>query len=222
MKLGIPFISSFRPGREGIHQVLGDLESGIMETLWISVNGLTGRQLCESLQKKKHLAYTTVLTVIDRLVNKGLIKKGKNPDNAYLYTAAIDKEKFTKEISDAVVKGLMEFSGKSALLKVSSTGGLILPVASFANLDSKSLLESRVVRLIEPDRDRRLKIPRRIISATAILYFVLLISAFTLPENLFSKSAGECVHSGMHSSCSQMSPEECRKHCLGNKGDQKE
>jgi len=115
MKLGIPFISSFRPGREGIHQVLGDLESGIMETLWISVNGLTGRQLCESLQKKKHLAYTTVLTVIDRLVNKGLIKKGKNPDNAYLYTAAIDKEKFTKEISDAVVKGLMEFSGKSAL-----------------------------------------------------------------------------------------------------------
>jgi len=133
------------------------------------------------------------------------------------------EESMEKSADDEVKRsGVNELSLASALLKVSSTGGLILPVASFANLDSKSLLESRVVRLIEPDRDRRLKIPRRIISATAILYFVLLISAFTLPENLFSKSAGECVHSGMHSSCSQMSPEECRKHCLGNKGDQKE
>ncbi len=109
--------------------------------------------------------------------------------------------------------GINELSLASALLKVQKNGGAILPVASFADLDSKSLIESRVVRLIKPEKESRFRIPKKIISATVLIYLVLLVSAFTLPESLLSNKTGECIHAKEHTSCSQMSPEECRKHC---------
>lgn len=115
MKLKLPFIPSFKPGKEGTQQVLGELESEIMETLWQKKQGLTGRQIYEILKQKKHLAYTTALTVIDRLVNKGLITKRKNQDNTYIYSFTKTKEEFKEEISKAVLRGLMEFAGRGTV-----------------------------------------------------------------------------------------------------------
>lgn len=115
MKLKLPFISSFKPGKEGIQQVLGELESEIMDTLWKSKHSVTGRQIYENLKQKKRIAYTTVLTVIDRLVNKGLINRDKNSENTYIYFPAITKEEFKEEVSKRIVKGLMEFAGRGAV-----------------------------------------------------------------------------------------------------------
>lgn len=122
------------------------------------------------------------------------------------------EEAMEKSADDEVrTHGINELSLATALLKVQKNGGAILPVASFANIDSKSLIESRVIRLIQPEKEKRFKIPRKIISATALLYLVLLVSAFTLPDNL--QKTGECIHNKEHSSCPQMTPEECKKHC---------
>ncbi len=124
------------------------------------------------------------------------------------------EEAMEKSADDEVKRqGMDELSLASALLKVQKNGGAILPVASFADIDSQSLIESRVVRLIKPEEEKRFRIPKKIISVTALIYLILLISAFTLPENLLSKKSGECIHAEEHTSCSQMSPEECRKHC---------
>jgi predicted transcriptional regulator len=106
---------SFKPDKKGLQQVLGELESEIMEILWEKRDGITGRQIYENLKQKKRLAYTTVLTVIDRLVNKGLIIKRKNQDNTYIYFCAKTKEEFKEEISKAVVTGLMKFAGRGAV-----------------------------------------------------------------------------------------------------------
>ncbi len=115
MKLRIPFLPSFKPGRGGIQQVLGELEAEIMEILWGKNEWRTGREIYENMKQKRTLAYTTVLTVIDRLVNKGLIIKKKNQENTYIYSPAMGKEEFKEEISRSVVKGLMEFAGKGTI-----------------------------------------------------------------------------------------------------------
>jgi Zn-dependent protease with chaperone function len=125
----------------------------------------------------------------------------------------IFEEAMEKSADDSVRSaGISELSLASALIKVQRSGGGIVPVASFADIDSKGLIETRLVRLLEPEKEKRAIIPRKIISITALLYLVLLVSAFTLPDN-YARKTGECIHAKGHSSCSQMSPEECRKHC---------
>lgn len=52
---------------------LGDLERRVMDILWEQGNGeLTGRDVADVLPEN---AYTTVATVLDRLVRKGLIRR---------------------------------------------------------------------------------------------------------------------------------------------------
>lgn len=109
-------------------------------------------------------------------------------------------------------QGIDELALASALLKVQKSNGLLVPVASFVELDTKGLVESRVIRLLQPEKEKLNSIPKKIISTTAFLYLILLISAFSLPEKL-QKMPGTCIHSPAHSSCTQMSPEECKKHC---------
>jgi len=52
---------------------LGDLERRVMEYLWSHEEGeQTGRQVADALPE---YAYTTVATVLDRLVHKGLVRR---------------------------------------------------------------------------------------------------------------------------------------------------
>ncbi len=52
---------------------LGDLERKVMDALWDSENSpLTGREVADELPDR---AYTTVLTILDRLRRKGLVRR---------------------------------------------------------------------------------------------------------------------------------------------------
>ena len=51
---------------------LGDLERVVMERLWDAgpTDGATVREVHEALEKDREIAYTTVMTVLDRLAKK--------------------------------------------------------------------------------------------------------------------------------------------------------
>ena len=52
---------------------LGDLERKVMDVLWDSMGTpLTGREVADQLPDR---AYTTVLTILDRLRRKGLVHR---------------------------------------------------------------------------------------------------------------------------------------------------
>ena len=51
---------------------LGDLERAVMDTLWATSTPQTVRQVHESLSENRSLAYTTVMTVLQRLAKKNL------------------------------------------------------------------------------------------------------------------------------------------------------
>lgn len=73
---------------------LGELERDIMAQLWDADGPLTVRQVHERLSQRRDIAYTTVMTVLDRLAKKGVVTQQK-ADRAYRYTAAQTREEMT-------------------------------------------------------------------------------------------------------------------------------
>src|SRR3954453_2522188 len=73
---------------------LGDLERDVMAQLWAAPEPLTVRQVCERLSAERDLAYTTVMTVLDRLAKKGVVTQ-ERADRAYRYLPAQRREEMT-------------------------------------------------------------------------------------------------------------------------------
>jgi predicted transcriptional regulator len=74
----------------------GDLEREVMAQLWSAGEPLTVRQVHEALGRggSDQSAYTTVMTVLDRLAKKGVVVQEK-ADRAYRYRPVQTREEMT-------------------------------------------------------------------------------------------------------------------------------
>lgn len=72
---------------------LGDLERSVMDTLWSQGPDQSVREVMDHMVGKggKELAYTTVMTVLDRLAKKGMADRTRD-GRAWRYTAAASRE----------------------------------------------------------------------------------------------------------------------------------
>lgn len=66
--------------------VLGDLEQHVMAVLWRAQNPLSVREVHESLHYSREVAYTTVMTVLDRLAKKSVVER-RLDGRAWLYSS---------------------------------------------------------------------------------------------------------------------------------------
>jgi len=102
-----------RPSK-GAAKLLGELELEIMRVVWRR-ESVTVRHVLLALEKKRPLAYTTVMTLMGRLASKGLLvaeKEGKS----YRYRAAQTREAFEAEAAGQIVRSLIsDFGGEIAL-----------------------------------------------------------------------------------------------------------
>lgn len=62
-----------------------------MDILWSHGPELTVRDVMDKMQGEKDLAYTTIMTVLDRLAKKGLAERTRD-GRAWRYTAASSRE----------------------------------------------------------------------------------------------------------------------------------
>lgn len=69
---------------------VGDLERAVLDALWGSAQPLSVRDVLAQIRRRSALAYTTVLTVLDRLHQKGLVNRRKR-GRAFLYLPALTK-----------------------------------------------------------------------------------------------------------------------------------
>src|ERR1700753_353385 len=76
---------------------LGDLEREVMTQLWAAGEPLTVRAVHERLSHDRDLAYTTVMTLLDRLAKRGVVKQEK-ADRAYRYWPAQTREEMTAAV----------------------------------------------------------------------------------------------------------------------------
>ncbi|RJO59814.1 BlaI/MecI/CopY family transcriptional regulator [Candidatus Parcubacteria bacterium] len=92
---------------------LGELESAILETIW-QKSPITVRGVLDRLNR--HCAYTTVMTVMQRMSDKGILRR-RLKNNTYFYEAALPKEKFVKQTVAKTFNQLLEGYGDLALAK---------------------------------------------------------------------------------------------------------
>lgn len=81
---------------------LGDLERAIMDRLWAldasdSTATLTVREIHESISQERDIAYTTVMTVLDRLTKKGLVTRERD-GRAWRYQPVSTSEEITAQL----------------------------------------------------------------------------------------------------------------------------
>ena len=86
-------------------RVLGDLELSIMEVLW-EESPQAVRDVQRRVARGK-LAYTTIMTTLDRLYKKGLLAREKD-GIAFVYRPAIDREEYQRRVVEATVTPLLE------------------------------------------------------------------------------------------------------------------
>ena len=85
------------PSEEKAPRPLGDLERLVMEQLWATSAALTVREVHEQLSRTRELAYTTVMTVLDRLAKKGLTERERD-GKAWRYRAAAPREELAADL----------------------------------------------------------------------------------------------------------------------------
>jgi predicted transcriptional regulator len=92
---------------------LGPLERRIMEILW-AAGEASVREVAERLTDGRGPAYTTVMTVMTRLSEKGLLRRELR-GNAYVYAPVKSREEFMADASRRALQTLMEDFGEAAL-----------------------------------------------------------------------------------------------------------
>lgn len=81
---------------------LGDLEREVMDQLWDATAPLTVREIHEGLARGNELAYTTVMTVLDRLTRKGLTDRERD-GRAFRYVAVAGRDQLAAELMQEVL-----------------------------------------------------------------------------------------------------------------------
>ena len=102
---------------QGVEKLLGELEAAIMDILWARGEA-AGRDVVDELNRSRSLAYTTVLTVMGRLVEKGLLTQHKM-GRAHLFRPAMSREAFAAAAAGQVIRSLVEDFGDIALAQFS-------------------------------------------------------------------------------------------------------
>jgi predicted transcriptional regulator len=74
---------------------VGSLEAEVLEELWAAADWLSGREVWERLGDRSR-AYTTVMTILGRLVDKGLVERVEE-GRGHVYRAAGDPDELTAQ-----------------------------------------------------------------------------------------------------------------------------
>ncbi|MEU5161943.1 BlaI/MecI/CopY family transcriptional regulator [Streptomyces sp. NPDC020875] len=96
---------------------MGDLEDAVMTRVWQWNRPVTVREVLEDLQQDRSIAYTTVMTVMDNLHQKGWVRR-EVEGRAYRYTAVSTRAAYSAALmndawaqSDNPAAALVAFFG---------------------------------------------------------------------------------------------------------------
>ena len=91
---------------------LGKLETAVMEAVWRAGNG-TVREVRRALGPDAR-AYTTIMTTLDRLYQKGMLQR-RAEGAAYRYEPALSRGEYWSGRARMLMRGLIDSGGADAL-----------------------------------------------------------------------------------------------------------
>ncbi len=107
MKTSRFLLRGFKRPRDVASQALGKLERAVLNEIWrreeVSVRDVY-------LAFGESVAYTTVMTTLDRLFKKNLLTRRKDK-RAFVYLPAVSQDEFEQGIWEDVIDGLLDHGG---------------------------------------------------------------------------------------------------------------
>jgi predicted transcriptional regulator len=88
-----------------LSEVLGPLETDIMEVVW-ERGEVTVRDVHKLLKRHRSIAYTTVMTTLGRLADKGMVRRVEDQP-AHRYSALVSREEYARSTVKSVVDWLV-------------------------------------------------------------------------------------------------------------------
>jgi len=99
-------------------------ELQLMEQFW-RLGAASVREVQESLPEEDRPAYTTVQTIVYRLVDKGAVRRTKKIGNAHIFEAVITRKSAYRRLMDDVL-GLFGGSAAAVMAHLVDSGKLTL------------------------------------------------------------------------------------------------
>lgn len=96
-----------------LKNLLGSLELEIMELMW-QTGEATVHQATDIINSRRPIAYTTVMTVMTRLTEKGLLNRAKK-GRRYHYHTTQSKERYLYHTSRNMVRSFVDDFGDLAI-----------------------------------------------------------------------------------------------------------
>jgi len=96
-----------RPEKTGVRAPLGDLELAVMQHIWACPHdGCLAVDVQQALEQIRPLALTTILTTLDRLCKKSILRRERE-GKAYRYWATVSEEQLQQRIVEGVLSNLI-------------------------------------------------------------------------------------------------------------------
>jgi len=97
-----------RLSADGLAKVLGDLEARVLQAVWALENPVPARDVYERVMAEHPVSPLTVITVLNRLVEKHVLAREKVDDLLH-YRACMTEAEFVAHASRRVVEGILSF-----------------------------------------------------------------------------------------------------------------
>ena len=97
-----------RLSAEGLAKVLGDLESRVLRAVWALAKPVPARVVHEAIERSHPISSLTTITVLNKLVQKGILARAKH-DDLFHYWARMSEAEFMAHASRRVVEGILSF-----------------------------------------------------------------------------------------------------------------
>ena len=107
-----------KPVRE-INQ-LGELEADVLGVVW-EKGKATVQEVKDALEPRRSLAYTTVMTVMSRLAEKGVLERRKD-GRAYYYSPSASQETVAGSLLQSLVRRLYAGATGKAIAQLLESG----------------------------------------------------------------------------------------------------
>ena len=102
-------IRKFKMNESGLNRFFGPLEAKIMDILWNDVE-MTIKDVQQVLEREKSTNFNTVMTVMNRLVDKEILQK-RTEGRSFLYKPVLSREEFLNTQSKEMTNELMDEFG---------------------------------------------------------------------------------------------------------------
>jgi predicted transcriptional regulator len=107
-----------RLSAEGLAKVLGDLEARVMRAVWKIGKPAPARLVHTRVAMEHRVEPLTVVTVLNKLVAKGLLSRAKRDDDVYHYEARYTEDEFLAQASRRVVEGILSLAPQAVTMSL--------------------------------------------------------------------------------------------------------